>query len=169
MKVAILSDIHDNIWNLDKVLKKLKKTKVNTIVLCGDYCAPTTFKSATENMKAAYCVWGNVDGEKARIVEQVNRHRIGHVKLLGQLGEIVIDKRKIAINHYPDIALRISQSGKFDAVFYGHTHISKKQKVGKTLLLNPGSVCGIIDGKSSKASYAIYNTKTNSAKIIEIK
>jgi hypothetical protein len=47
--------------------------------------------------------------------------------------------------------------------------------VGKTLLLNPGAVCGITAGvyfgetdKHEPASYAIYDTKTNSAEIIEI-
>ena len=46
---------------------------------------------------------------------------------------------------------------------------SENKKFGRTLLLNPGSVCGIIDGKPAKASYAIYDTKTNSANIIEVK
>lgn len=28
MKVAVLSDIHDNIWNLEKALEKIKKMRI---------------------------------------------------------------------------------------------------------------------------------------------
>ena len=41
----------------------------------------------------------------------------------------------------------------------------------KTLLLNPGAVCGINfdKGDYDRSTYAIYDTQTNSAEIIEIK
>jgi putative phosphoesterase len=168
MNVAVLSDIHDNIWNLEKVLGQLKKSRTETAIFCGDYCAPTTFKKATENFKDAYCVWGNVDGEKARITMEIYKNKIERVKLLGEFGKIILDEKKIAVNHYPDIAESVAHSNLYDVVFHGHTHIARNEMVGKTLLVNPGSVCGIVNGEPSKASYAIYDTKTNSAEIVEI-
>jgi putative phosphoesterase len=168
MKIAVLSDIHDNIWNLEKVLRRLKKKKISIAILCGDYCAPTTFRMATEKLKKAYCVWGNVGGEKFRITQQIYKNNISHVHLLGELGEIEIGGRKLVVNHYPDIGERLAQSGKYDAVFHGHTHVARNEKVGKTLLINPGPVCGFKNNKEVPASYAIYDTKTNSGRIIEI-
>jgi putative phosphoesterase len=169
MKIAVLSDIHDNIWKLEKALEDIFSRKIYTAIFCGDYCSPTTFMIATEKFKSAYCAWGNVDGEKFRITQQIYKNKIDHVKLLGELGEVKIDKRKIAINHYPDIAQGLAYSDLYNAVFNGHTHQSKNEKVGKTLLVNPGAVCGIQEGKPRTASYAIYDTNTNSAEIIEIK
>ncbi|KKQ41425.1 MAG: hypothetical protein US60_C0040G0008 [Microgenomates group bacterium GW2011_GWC1_37_8] len=51
-----------------------------------------------------------------------------------------------------------------------HDHLTNLEKVGKTLLLNPSAVCGINFEKETydKATYAIYDTLTNSAEIIEI-
>lgn len=169
MKIAVLSDIHDNFWNLDKVLNQVIEKGIETVILCGDYCSPSTFKKATENFKTAYCVWGNVDGEKVVITREIYSNKIEHVKLLGEFGEIKVDGKKVAITHYSEIANAAAHSVLYNAVFYGHTHEAKSQMIGKTLLLNPGAVCGINDGKPSKATYAIYDTKTNFAEIIEIK
>jgi len=46
-----------------------------------------------------------------------------------------------------------------------------KRKIDNTLLLNPGSLCGINFDKAAydKITYAIYDTSTNSAEIVEIK
>lgn len=169
MKIAILSDIHDNIWNLKKVLLQLEKENVETAILCGDYCAPSTFKMATEQFRSAHCVWGNVDGEKFRITREIFKNKIKRVILYGEYGETELDNRKIFFNHFPGIAENAAKSDVLDAAFHGHTHTAKNEKLGKTILVNPGAVCGIINGKPAKASYAIYNTKTNSAEIIEIK
>lgn len=168
MKIVILSDIHDNIWNLEKVLNQVINN-VDRTILCGDYCSPSTFKKATEKFKVAYCVWGNVDGEKVKITEEIYKNKIEHVKLLGNFGEINIDGKKIAFTHYPDIAKTSAHSNLYDAVFHGHTHEVLNEKVEKTLLLNPGAVCGFSNGNPSKATFAIYDTSTNSAEIIEIK
>jgi len=37
MKIAILSDIHDHIWNLEKVLKELSMTNIEAVIYCGDF------------------------------------------------------------------------------------------------------------------------------------
>ena len=79
-----------------------------------------------------------------------------------------IDGKKIAINHYPYIGERLAQSGQYDAVFHGHTHLVRNEKVGKTLLVNPGPVCGFKNGKDVPATYAIYDTESNSAEIVQI-
>ena len=90
------------------------------------------------------------------------------VPLGKEFGEIKLGNRKIAFNHYPKLGELLAKTGDYDAVFYGHTHVAVNKKIGKTLLLNPGAVCGIQGGKPGIATYAIYDTKTNSAKILEI-
>ena len=44
MKIAILSDIHDHIWNLEKAKKLIAKNGCEAVVFCGDMCAPFTTK-----------------------------------------------------------------------------------------------------------------------------
>jgi len=45
MKIAVLSDIHDNIWKLEEGLKSIENINdVQAMVFCGDLCAPFTLK-----------------------------------------------------------------------------------------------------------------------------
>ena len=38
MIIAVLSDIHDNIWKLEEVLRGLGGAE--ELIFCGDFCAP---------------------------------------------------------------------------------------------------------------------------------
>jgi hypothetical protein len=44
--------------------------------------------------------------------------------------------------HEPYCLDPVLSSGKYDIVLYGHTHKVDCRKIGGTLLLNPGEVCG---------------------------
>ena len=40
MKIAVMSDTHDNIWNLEDALAIIKDEKADLIIHCGDFVAP---------------------------------------------------------------------------------------------------------------------------------
>ncbi len=164
MKIAVLSDIHDNVWNLDKVLDKLKKEKVEAIIFCGDFCAPFTFKRLANREIPIYAVFGNVDGAQKEIT-QLALKNYKNVILEKDLLEIELNGRKIAICHNNKFAEGLAKTGKYDAVFHGHTHISKIEKIGKTLLANPGEIHGVITGK---CTFGIYDTDKNEIEIKEV-
>ncbi|MFB0532703.1 MAG: metallophosphoesterase family protein, partial [Desulfatiglandales bacterium] len=42
MVIAIMSDSHDNIWNVRKALELIRAHKAELIVHCGDLVAPFT-------------------------------------------------------------------------------------------------------------------------------
>ena len=44
MEIAILSDIHDNLKNLQKVTDQLIARGIKTVICCGDFCAPFVMK-----------------------------------------------------------------------------------------------------------------------------
>jgi len=164
MNIAVISDIHDNIWNLDKALKIIEKRNIKTAIFCGDYCAPTTFKLIVGRFSKTYCIWGNVDGEKYAIMKFLMDERIENIEMLGDFGEIEIDNLKVAVIHKPEIAKGLAHSGLYDAVFHGHNHTASKEMVGKTLLANPGEVMG----SDGKPSFGIWDTKKNDIEIIRI-
>lgn len=164
MQIAVISDIHDNIWNLEKALKIVQKRKIDTAIFCGDYCAPTSFKMATEGFKKAYCIWGNVDGEKFVITREIYKNKINSVELLGDFGDVELGDRRVAIIHNPDIALVIAKSTLFDVVFFGHLHKPSVEKIGKTLLVNPGEIMG----KNGKPSFGVWNSEENEMEIVRV-
>jgi predicted phosphodiesterase len=77
-----------------------------------------------------------------------------------------IDNRNIFLSHYPMLAKPMAKSWDFDACFYWHNHLKHKEKIENCLLLNPGEIGAY---KTWIATFAIYDTKTNDAEIIEVK
>ena len=72
--------------------------------------------------------------------------------------------RKIVFVHFPEIARKLAESGKYDFVFYGHTHKPWEEMIGKCKMLNPGNVAGEI----YPPTFAVWNTKDDSFKLIRI-
>jgi putative phosphoesterase len=56
-------------------------------------------------------------------------------------------------------------TGYFDAVVHGHSHNKGTQQRGKTLVINPGELCGYLTGK---VSFALLDTERKEAKIVEL-
>jgi predicted phosphodiesterase len=78
---------------------------------------------------------------------------------------VEIEWKKIFLTHYPMLAKPMAKSGEFDAVFCGHNHTFHQEMVNDCLLLNPWEISA---HKSGKATFAIYDTTTNAAEILEL-
>src|SRR5690606_18360241 len=106
--------------------------------------------------------------------DQIGLLRIGGenfkwTPLADEFGAVELEGRKLAFCHYPKLADLLSKTDEYDAVFFGHTHQAGMGNHGKTLLLNPGALCGIKDEKYDDASFAIYDTSSNEAELDIIK
>ncbi len=162
MRIAVCSDIHDNIWKLETVLKRISEW--DALVFCGDFCAPFTLAQIAEGFAGpVHVVWGNNDGDKWLLTQNARSSK--NVKLHGDLAEVDAGGRIIAVNHYPQIARGMALSGLYDAVFYGHDHTPHQEYIGKTLLLNPGEVMG----RFGKSTFAAYDTQTGEAQIMSVR
>jgi uncharacterized protein len=156
MKVAVLSDIHDNIWNLERALDRVKALGVSRAFFIGDFCAPFTLKQLAEGITGQIdAVFGNNDGDTHLLTQVASNHP--NVVLHGPFAELEVEKRRIALTHYPDIARGLAE-GTYDAVFYGHDHTGFSGEVGATLLANPGEVMG----RFGSPSFGVYDTSAQS-------
>lgn len=167
MKIGILSDIHDNIWNLEKVVSKIRGS-VETIIFCGDFCAPFSAHILGSLSVPIHACFGNNDEDQIGIYKRGGEQYQDFIALTEEFGAIELGGKKIAFCHYPKLGELLAGTGDFDAVFHGHTHKQYSKRVGETLLVNPGSICGIVDGKPGEASFGIYDTETNEVEIINI-
>ena len=160
MKLAIISDTHDNVPNLEKALKWMNKNNVEQIIHCGDLCAPSILINvlAPEFSGTIHMVFGNVE-DRGLLLKVVAD--FPNVKHYGDTGEIVIGGKKIAFVHFPEKAKQLARSGKYDLVFYGHTHTPWEEVVGKTRVINPGTLAGLF----AKATFAVYNTDTGNLEL----
>ena len=161
MKLVIISDSHDNIPELNKVFEMLKKNNIKEVIHCGDLCAPFMIDELEKHKIKVHLIFGNIE-DRYRTTQKCLNSK--YVKQYGDEAELVLDKKRIFVVHYPIYANIAAESGKYDAVFYGHTHKIDKQKKDKTLLINPGE----FSVRYGKTSFAIYDTESNNAEIIEI-
>lgn len=168
MKIAVISDVHDHIWNLQKTIAKLKEEKCKAMIFCGDLCAPFTAGVLGEADLPVYSVWGNADKDHWALIKKGGQNLIT-APLDQEFGEIELGGKKIAYCHFPKLGMQLAETKYYDAVFHGHTHRTYKKKVGNTYLANPGAVCAIVGGKAGLCSFMIYDTNKDSIKTIKVK
>jgi putative phosphoesterase len=142
MRIAVMSDTHDNIWNLSIALEQINASGAEVLLHCGDLCAPFMIDRLGKGFAGPiHVIFGNNEGDGRLLQSVASKH--SHVRLHGIYAELDIGGRRIAMIHYPEPALRIAQSGQFDLVCYGHNHQKKIEKVGHCVLANPGEVLGM--------------------------
>jgi hypothetical protein len=157
MRLAILSDTHDNVWTLREALPRI--AAADAALHCGDLCSPFVVKRLAEGLagKPVHIVWGNNEGD-VRLIARIAQEQ-GNVFLHGALAELTFAGVRVAMNHYPEIARRLAESGRYDLVCYGHDHQAHQEVVGACLLLNPGELMGL----NGRPSFALYDTQTRQA------
>jgi putative phosphoesterase len=161
MLIAVLSDSHDNIWNLEKVLPKLDKADV--VLFCGDFCAPFTLKMLADGFpRPVHAVFGNNDGDAMLML--IVAAQAGNVTFHKPIAQLELGGKRIAVAHYPELGEALALSGKYDAVFSGHNHQQHMITVGSTLWGNPGEVMG----RFGKPSFGMYDTVTGKFEILAV-
>lgn len=167
MLIGVISDTHDNAVNLIKAVELFNERNVDLVVHCGDWVSPF-MPNFCKNLKARMIsVFGNNERELQLFVEKFPK-----IEFHKTFAELELDNKKVFVYHGDSKPLLSSvvDSGKFDVVFSGHTHIPCDEMKGKTLHLNPGSICGIRGSEVGiMPTVAIYNTKKNTADVIELK
>jgi putative phosphoesterase len=160
MKIAILSDVHDNIWVLETLLAGLE---ADTMLFCGDFCAPFTLAQIGEGFAGPiHAVFGNNDGDELLLARVAAR--FPQVTLHGDLAELEMDGRRVAVTHYPAIGQALAQGGVYDLVCHGHSHERVVEQAGRTLRVNPGEVMG----RFGLSTYALYETTSGKASVVEV-
>jgi hypothetical protein len=165
MLIGVISDTHDNLPLVEKAVKYLNNQKVGLVLHGGDYVAGFVIpKFKLLNCKLIG-VFGNNDGDhellKKRFSETTN------CTIHDRFATVELEGYRIALLHGDESELlnAIVNSGYFNAVIHGHSHIKSIENRGKTLAINPGELCGYLTGKST---LALLDTAKNEAKIIEL-
>ncbi|RLD11211.1 MAG: YfcE family phosphodiesterase [Chlamydiae bacterium] len=161
MKIGVMSDSHDRMTMIRSAVAVFKEYGVEMIIHAGDFISPITFEYMKDIDVPFIGVFGNNDGEKFFLKKRY--------KNIGELHERCfkgkIDELKFIVLHENDLVDSLAKSGDYDVVVYGHTHEIDVRKIGKTLIINPGEVCGWCTGKYT---VAVLDSKTMDVEIIDI-
>jgi len=170
MKIAVISDIHDNIWNLQKALAMPELQATEAMLCCGDLCSPFVINLLGHAYsRPVHIVFGNNDGDVAAIIE--NAKKYSNIHIHGEYFRSLLGESTLAMNHYPNKARAIAENGGFDIVCYGHNHtVVIDEMVSNTLLINPGAIMGYHGGglRDIPATYLILDTDLPKAEVYQI-
>jgi putative phosphoesterase len=166
MILGLLGDTHDRIPLIEQAVTVLNRETTGGIFLhTGDFIAPFVIPALACLKGQVIGVYGNNDGDhdllQARCAETEN------VRIHGNFFESVIEGKRIALLHGHERALLhdLIESGLFDLVVHGHSHRSAISRKGRTLVINPGEVCGYLTGKPS---CAIYDTRSDEGNVLPL-
>ena len=168
VRIAVLSDIHDNLWNLSSALEAIRECDV--LICCGDLCSPFVVDELAAFKREVHIVFGNNDADLYRITAKALNTSNCHVH--GELFETVFDTRRLAVNHFDYLARPMSKSGEYDVVCFGHNHEVEISREGNCLLINPGPIMGakFSTGKWEDVTptFVVYDTVSNDAEVFAI-
>jgi len=165
MLIGLISDTHDNLPLVEKAVKQLNDEKVELVLHAGDYVSPFVIPK----FKALNCkligIFGNNDGDHEFLRKRFNETQ--NCEIRGKFAEISINGFTIALLHGDDTELlnALINHANFDAIVHGHSHANVAQKSNKTIVVNPGEVCGYLTGK---ATIAVLDTEKKTVKILQI-
>lgn len=166
MKIAVISDTHDNIPNIKKILTVINERKIAAIIHCGDIATRDTVEFLSKNFSGElYFVSGNMDDPK--LIRGFPTFPSCHY--FGETGELNLSGLKIGFCHQPERAKKLAEetrrdSSSFDVIFYGHTHKPWEENYQGIQLLNPGTAAGLF----YKAAFAIYDSETRKAELVAL-
>jgi putative phosphoesterase len=163
--IGLIADTHDNLPMVEKAVKRLNAAKVALVLHAGDYVSPFVIPKFKALNAKLIGVFGNNDGDHELLKKRFSECE--NCEIHGRFAEVNADGFKIALLHGDDVELleALIGCGGFDAVVYGHSHGVGASKKGRTLVVNPGEVCGYLSGK---CTVALLDTVKREAKIIEL-
>src|SRR6266851_1972602 len=137
MKLGVISDTHDRVEFVDVALKEFQRHEVELILHCGDIESTDTVR-AFAGWPIQF-VFGNCDWQPDRLGQAMAE--IG-AELHEPFGDLTLDGKTIAWIHGHNQPLKheIELSGRYDYLFYGHTHVAEQHVTGRTLVANPGAL-----------------------------
>lgn len=165
MKVAIISDIHENFHNLTLFLNEVKKYNIWKIVFLWDFMNNWIAKILASSSIPVYAIWWNNDWDKVAITKTALSKWSNMEVWFDTFDIIEINDKKVFITHYPMLAKPMAKSWDFDAVFYWHDHAFNIDNINNCIIANPWEISA---HKTGKATFAIYDSETNQAEIITL-
>jgi putative phosphoesterase len=160
MRIGVISDTHGHAANAQAAVRMLEALEVKAVLHAGDIGTPEIPKLLAA--WPAHFVFGNCDHDHAALRAAIEQAGLA---CHGRFGDLTLGSRRIALVHSDDARLfyRVSSSGEYDLVCYGHTHHAEQHREGRTLILNPGALY-----RATPHSLAIVELETLEATIVPL-
>tara|TARA_B100000212_G_scaffold342331_1_gene328903 strand:+ start:1982 stop:2473 length:492 start_codon:yes stop_codon:yes gene_type:complete len=144
MKIGVVSDTHNNLYSVKKIINIFNEECVDYVIHTGDITNIKTLESFSSLKADLFGVFGNNDRIEPGLVEKAIE--LGFTFSEPPL-QITLRKKIIAIFHEPEsIEKYIDENQHIDLVLHGHTHRFREENYRNTIIFNPGESAGFIKG-----------------------
>ncbi|NIN53173.1 MAG: YfcE family phosphodiesterase [Nitrososphaeria archaeon] len=165
MLIGMVADTHDNLPVVDMAVEELNRRKVELVLHAGDYVAPFVIPRLAGLKAKLIGVFGNNDGD-CELLRQKFRER-ERLEVRGYFARVSVDGMEIGLlhGHQDELLKALIDHESFDIVVHGHSHEAETLRKGKTMVVNPGELCGYLTGKST---FTVVDTDQMEAELIEL-
>ena len=146
MRIGVVSDTHNNLRSVKRIVELFNEARVDRVVHTGDITQVKTVELLSELNAPLYGVYGNNDqGELAGLELCMRKYGFHFIQ-----PPLVLDwaGRQIVVVHDPSLLDELVTNS-FDVVLHGHTHLQTLQFEDSRLLFNPGECAGMLQGQNS--------------------
>ncbi len=162
MKIAVMSDSHDHLENIERVVALAVEKDAEMLLHCGDICSPFVMDRLAPFEGPVHVVFGNNDGDPMTITRVAGK--FSNITVHHHTGVIETDKGLVAITHYPEHGKGLAATGNYAAVFSGHTHLKRAEVVSDTPHVNPGEVMGLLE----RPGFVMFDLESGESETVEI-
>ncbi len=142
MRIGIVSDTHNQLRNVERIVELFNQTGVERVIHTGDITQAKVVALLGRLRMPVLGVYGNNDLERASLAAAADEHGIAlsdpplHLELGG---------RSLSVVHDP-LDIQERWLAKQDVVLHGHNHRTVIERRGGCLVFNPGECAGIMAG-----------------------
>jgi putative phosphoesterase len=165
MLIGLMSDTHDCLPLLRTAVREMNDRRVGLVLHAGDFVAPFIAKDLHQLRAPFIGVFGNNDGDHPLLRKRITEK--DGFEIRGIFATTMFQDRSIAVfhGHEPDLLNALLLGNTFDLIVHGHSHQRGAVRKGRTLMVNPGEVCGYLTGLPT---IALYNTQSGEAEFVEL-
>ena len=147
MILGVVSDTHNRVSNVEKIIDIFNSNNVDKVIHTGDITQARTLSRFSRLNCPLLGVFGNNDIQEEGLIETAKENGFDFQEPPFSLE---IEGKKIAIFHEPEeIENFIKKDPSINLIIHGHTHIYRNEKVDGVRIFNPGESAGILKGRNS--------------------
>jgi hypothetical protein len=145
MRIGVISDTHDNLRNVRRIVDLLAAARVERVIHTGDLTRPETLELLARLGVPFFGVFGNNDRAREELLRAA---AVAGAELAVPPLELRWAGRSIAVVHDPEAHPGLERA-RCEVLLHGHHHRQVVERSDGRLVFNPGECAGWLDGYNS--------------------
>ncbi|MDH3641982.1 MAG: YfcE family phosphodiesterase [Gammaproteobacteria bacterium] len=142
MKIGVVSDTHNNLRNVGRIVELFNDYGVERVIHTGDITQAKTLDVFAQLRAPLWGVYGNNDQERESLDNAVANHGFN---FSDPPCELVWHRRRIVVVHDP-LEFDGVLNNDHELALHGHTHLHRYEQRGSQVIFNPGECAGHMVG-----------------------